>query len=63
MTTAAGPATGRQVLDLSFLLTHTAHVLATLYRLLGIDPASTVPDLTGRSMYLLDDRDPITELT
>ena len=29
MTTAAGPATGRQVLDLSFLLSHTAHVLAT----------------------------------
>ena len=29
MTSAAGPATGRRVLDLSFLLSHTAHVLAT----------------------------------
>jgi hypothetical protein len=39
-----------------------ANVLATLYRLLGIDPATTVPDLTGRPMYLLDDREPIAEL-
>lgn len=29
MTSAAAPITGRQELDLSFLLTHTAHVLAT----------------------------------
>jgi DNA-binding MarR family transcriptional regulator len=29
MTFAAEPITGRRVLDLSFLLTHTAHVLAT----------------------------------
>ena len=39
-----------------------ANVLATLYRHLGIDPATTVPDLTGRPMYLLDERDPIAEL-
>ena len=42
MTTAAGPATGRQVLDLSFLLTHTAHVLATrmtaAFAEIGISP-------------------------
>ena len=29
MTIAAGPITGRQVRDLSFLLNHTSHVLAT----------------------------------
>jgi DNA-binding MarR family transcriptional regulator len=29
MTLAAGPVSGRQVTDLSFLLNHTAHVLAT----------------------------------
>jgi hypothetical protein len=40
-----------------------ANVLATLYRLLGIDPAITVPDLAGRPMYVLDDREPIAELT
>jgi len=39
-----------------------ANVLATLYRFLGIDPATTLPDLSGRPMYLLDDREPISEL-
>src|ERR1700744_6564365 len=29
MTSAPAPITGRQVLDLSFLLTHSSHVLAT----------------------------------
>jgi uncharacterized protein (DUF1501 family) len=38
------------------------NLLATLYRLLGIDPAATLPDHTGRPQFLLDDRDPITEL-
>jgi hypothetical protein len=37
-------------------------VLATLYRLLGIDPAATIPDFTGRPMPVLDDHDPIAEL-
>ena len=37
-------------------------MLATLYHVLGIDPATTLPDHTGRPMYLLDDRDRITEL-
>lgn len=39
-----------------------ANVLSTLYRHLSIDPEATLPDLTGRPMYLLDDRDPIAEL-
>ena len=38
------------------------NVLATVYRALGIDPALTVPDFTGRPMPLLDDREPIAEL-
>jgi DNA-binding MarR family transcriptional regulator len=42
MTTAAGPAADRQVLDLSFLLSHTAHVLATrmtaAFAEIGISP-------------------------
>ncbi len=38
------------------------NVLATLYRHLGIDPATTIPDLSGRPVYLLDDREPIAEL-
>jgi hypothetical protein len=40
----------------------TTNVLATLYRVLGIDPATTLPDYSGRPMYLLGDRDPIAEL-
>jgi hypothetical protein len=38
------------------------NVFATLYHLLGIDPAQKFPDFTGRPQYLLDDRDPIEEL-
>ena len=37
-------------------------VLATLYRALGIDPARTFPNGSGRPMYILDDRAPLTEL-
>jgi hypothetical protein len=37
------------------------NVLATLYKVLGIDPSLTFPDLTGRQ-YLLDEREPIAEL-
>jgi hypothetical protein len=32
------------------------NVLATLYHVLGIDPATTLPDHQGRPVYLLDDR-------
>jgi hypothetical protein len=38
------------------------NVVATIYRALGIDPETTVPDHSGRPMYLLDERDPIREL-
>ena len=41
----------------------TENVLATLYRVLGIDPESTLPDHTGRPRYLLDDRRAVAELT
>jgi hypothetical protein len=36
--------------------------LATLYHVLGIDPATTFPDHSGRPIYLLDDRRQIEEL-
>jgi len=38
------------------------NVLATLYRILGIDPAATLPDHAGRPMYLLDERNLVREL-
>ena len=39
------------------------NVLATLYRHLGINPAATLPDHAGRPIALLDDCEPIGELT
>jgi uncharacterized protein (DUF1501 family) len=38
------------------------NVLATLYYVLGIDPVTTLPDHSGRPIYLLDDRRKIEEL-
>jgi hypothetical protein len=38
------------------------NLLATLYRALGIDLTTTLPDHTGRPMFLLDDCEPIKEL-
>ena len=38
------------------------NVLATLYRVLGIDPAATIPDYQGRPQYILDDREPVSGL-
>jgi uncharacterized protein (DUF1501 family) len=38
------------------------NVLATIYNLLGIDPAMTFPDYEGRPVHLLDDREQIAEL-
>jgi hypothetical protein len=39
------------------------NVLATLYKhVLGIDPEATLPDLSGRPVYLVDDRRCIEEL-
>jgi hypothetical protein len=37
-------------------------VLATVYHVLGIDPAVTIPDHNGRPQYLLHDRAPLTAL-
>lgn len=38
------------------------NVLATLYYVLGIDPATTINDHQGRPIYLLDDRERVAEL-
>ncbi len=37
-------------------------VLATVYHALGIDPSRTFPNGSGRPMYILDDREPVSEL-
>ncbi|QEL20079.1 DUF1501 domain-containing protein [Limnoglobus roseus] len=37
-------------------------LMSTLYRAIGIDPAMTFPNGSGRPMYILDDRDPVREL-
>ncbi len=39
-----------------------SQVLSTVYRAMGIDPAMTFPNGSGRPMYLLDDREPVREL-
>jgi hypothetical protein len=39
-----------------------ANVLACLYRHLGIDPNTTIPDREGRPMRVLDDPEPVREL-
>ena len=39
------------------------NVLASLYRHLGIDPSTTISNLSGRPIYLLEDWQPIAELT
>ena len=38
------------------------HVLATLYRVLGIDPALTLRDHNGRPQYVLEDREGVAGL-
>jgi len=38
------------------------HVLTTMYHFMGIDPSLTFPDNAGRPVYILDDRDSVTEL-
>jgi hypothetical protein len=38
------------------------NVLATLYHVLGIDPATTFPDYSGRPRCVLDDPQPVAEL-
>jgi hypothetical protein len=37
-------------------------LLSTIYRQLGIDPAMTFPNGSGRPMYVLDDREVVKEL-
>jgi hypothetical protein len=37
-------------------------VLSTLYQAIGVDPAMTFADGSGRPMYILDDRQPVREL-
>jgi len=39
-----------------------SQVLSTLYHAVGIDPALTFPNQAGRPMYVLEDREPLTEL-
>jgi uncharacterized protein (DUF1501 family) len=39
-----------------------SQVMATMYQALGIDPSQTFPNGSGRPMYILDDRDPVSEL-
>jgi hypothetical protein len=38
------------------------NILATFYHLLGIDPATTLPDHNGRPQYLLDEFEKVKEL-
>jgi hypothetical protein len=38
------------------------NIMATIYRLFGIDPQSTIPDFNGRPQYLLDTGEPIRGL-
>lgn len=38
------------------------HVLSTMYQALGIDPSLTFPNGSGRPMYILDDRQTVSEL-
>jgi hypothetical protein len=38
------------------------NVLATIYRVLGIDPSTTFTDYNGRPQYVLEDREPVAEL-
>jgi uncharacterized protein (DUF1501 family) len=39
-----------------------SNVLSTVYHVLGIDPAMTFSSGSGRPMYILDEREPVSEL-
>jgi hypothetical protein len=39
-----------------------SQILSSAYQALGIDPSQTFPNQTGRPMYVLDDREPVSEL-
>jgi hypothetical protein len=55
----ASDARGGSVADAPY---RPENVLAMVYRHLGIDPATTFRDFTGRPRYLLEERAPIAEL-
>jgi len=38
------------------------NLLSTLYQAMGVDPATTFPNGSGRPMYVLDEREPVKEL-
>jgi hypothetical protein len=38
------------------------HLLSTIYQAIGIDPSLTFPNGSGRPMYILDDRQTVSEL-
>jgi len=38
------------------------NIMATIYKVLGVDPQVALPDFSGRPQFLLDDREPIQEL-
>jgi len=38
------------------------HLLSTIYQAMGIDPAMTFPNGSGRPMYVLEDRQTVSEL-
>jgi hypothetical protein len=40
-----------------------SNLLASLYRHLGIDPATSIPDHNQRPMHVLNDREPVRELS
>jgi hypothetical protein len=42
--------------------TNPSQILSTIYRAIGIDPSMTFPNSAGRPMYILDDREPVSEL-
>jgi uncharacterized protein (DUF1501 family) len=39
-----------------------SQLLSTIYQAIGVDPSQTFPNNNGRPMYVLDDRQPISEL-
>jgi hypothetical protein len=38
------------------------NVMATIYKVMGVDPFIKLPDFNGRPQHILADREPISEL-
>jgi hypothetical protein len=53
------PARGERPQDRRYTV---PQVLSTLYRTVGVDPAQTFLNGTGRPIHILDDREPVREL-